>query len=304
MQQPPKFSLPQLALIEWLMEKPAARFFIRSQFDLYLYEIGKGPEGGHDTLKRFIPADDKTLLAQLGGRSKFDVHAIYKAGFVNVLGMHSNSAGLARFKARFGRDPFHYSEQVQLPRKEMQEFWEAHGRRQLQELRDRKAADIAAVERLVVLGCDHSLEVRVPSDIAALLPKDFRMPLGLGRVRQPYALARVVKETETRVYVDRVKPFFDIGYRANPVSGSASGTYVERSAIMMDPATPQAMEALAGVFREHCESVEARVLETLREIAPALSLLHSKLAQSSAMYDDLIREVLESHATAGAAPKP
>lgn len=299
---PFKLTFAQLALMEWLMENPTLRFFVRSAYSTTLYEIQRGEGEGNDSYTYVNLESDKELLARFGGRAKFDDHGLWKAGLVQSLHMLTNRPALDRFVARFSRNPFHYNDSIVRPKQSMVDYWNAHGKEQLRLLREKRASDLAAVERWVVIGCTHPIEANIPPDVASMLPSSFHFPFSLGRILKPYALARVVKETETRVYVDDVKPYTDARYRHNPVSGSASGAYVERSSIMLDPATPAAMDELVGIFNDHVESVNERVASTLRDIAPALQLLQNKLLQGSAMYDDLIREALERHA--GGSPKP
>lgn len=300
-QIPRKLSLGNLALIEWIAENPAKRFLVQNRYDFRLCEIK--PEGGLRTVR---PSQGGEILAKFGGRARIDTTPLYRGGFISHFDPVGNAGAVAKLRLRIGgdatRDPFHFQDQIYTPKQAMLDFWERDGKRQIAAIRAERAEALAKVERMVILGAVRTIEPKVPEDLRNLLPQDLRLPLPSRRVLQPYATARVVKVSETRVYVADVVRAFDTDYRADPVTGSAAGAYVEPASILMDPATPEAMEELVGIYKERVAEIESKYADTLREIAPALALLSNKLRQGDGMYEDLMREAIARHAEGG--PKP
>lgn len=296
---PKRLPIGNLALIEWLAANPARRFAVQDRYDFRLCE--RKPEGG---LEIHRPSAGGELLAKFGGRARIETSTLLRAGLIVGINPLGNRDAVQKLRDRIGgdRDPFHYADNIYLPRKALVDFWENEGRGQIAAIRAERAQARERVDRMVILGTVHTIEPRIPDDLMTLLPPDLRLPMPSRKVLQPYATARVVKVSETRVYVEEVVPAFEVSYRENPVSGSGSGAYVEPSAILLDPATPEAMEELVGLYRDRVAEIEAKYADTLREIAPALALLSNKLRQSDGMYEDLMRDAISRHAQGG--PKP
>ena len=306
---PRKLGYGPLAVLEWLCEVPEGqRLMVQpSGPGPWLFEAGPPGEDGRRPLRRSIIDSDPVLRERFGGRGSVDVTGLVRVGFAHFQEMQGfrdadAKRAWADLSARYDTGHFGYSHNVWVPGPEAYRYWRETGAPALAALRAARDAERARDERLVVIKAPWTPRREVPEALARMLPKDFRHPLAPRRTERAYAIARVVRQTPTRLYVtdvERLAKGAGWSVSEDPVRNSADGEYVEPSAVMMDGATPRAARALAAIEAEHAAEAEEAFQETLRRIAPALLDLSMLLDQRAARRDDEIREAIEAARAAG-----
>lgn len=312
--RPSKLGFAPLALLDWLCEAPRGdRLFSEgggmSTRHLWLFEAGAAGPDGRRPLTRIIPGvrngEDAAMLERLGGRASFDATGLVREGFERYQEMSDRRAAkpgeawesLAR---RYDAKWFAYSDNVYLPTEAAYEYWRAEGRDRLASLRSERAEERRLADRTVLLRGSWRPAFRADAELARLLPRDFRMPVREEAFDRPYATARVVKATATRLYVEDVRRLDAPGqgsWADDVVRNGADGArWVDPAAVWLDPATGRGVRALREAADDYAQGAADAFAETLRAIAPALASLQARVAQKAAMRDDEVRAALAAAA--------
>ncbi len=219
--RPTKLGYAPLALLEWLCEAaPGDRLFCEggggptTSRHVWLFEAGPPGPDGRRPLTRIIPGThaghDAAMLERLGGRASIDPSGLMREGFERYqesssrMGpRHAQAWGaLAR---RYDTKWFSYTDNVYLPDKGAYAYWRSEGAGRLAALRAEREEARRLADRTVLLRGSWRPTPRLDDALARILPRGFRMPLAEEPFDRPYALARVVKATPTRLYVEDVR---------------------------------------------------------------------------------------------------
>lgn len=301
---PRKLGYGPLAILEWLCEAGEGErlLSVPSGGGPWLFEaLAAGPDGRRP-LRRTVIAESAALKERFGGRATVDVSGLTRIGFEHYQEMDAardpeRKRAWTAFAERYDTHPFGYTHSVWVPGPETFRYWQDGGKADLEAMRTARARERERSARLVLIKAPWTPSGKLPDDLARLLPRDFRLPLAPRKAERAYALARVVRETPTRLYVaevERLSPGAGWSFADDPVRNSADGPYVEPGAVMMDHADRRAALAIAAVEEEHAAEADAALAETLRRIAPALLDLSSLLAQREARRVDEIRGIAEA----------
>lgn len=316
-----KFGLGPLALLEWVTEKgPGVRFFTRSDNSIYLYERTVDEEGQAKVIRPWPPSGDWTknpearaLSARFADNVNVDTYPFARKGLFD----HYNALGhtgldrkteRARYDAFcrdvIGRpDAFHASQTVCVPTALAFSFMAETGTRQLAELRAKREAARAAVERTIVIARTCVLRPNLPEDVQRILPEGATLPLPTRTFRRAYATATVIGETENRLYLADIVLLPVIGdssSRADPIFGNEPRRYIEKSAVLLDHTSVATAAALGELDRTYADDFQRLCDESARKTISIVTEMHSKMLQKDAEYRDSVQELLSQ----SSGPKP
>lgn len=320
-----KLSLPQLALLEWLCEKPQGkRMFAGSTSDsarLYFYDVVDQAEG-KPRIVRIHPnypgdssdaqLDTEAFLVRMGGRDSIDHTPLARIGFLlsfNSLGHTHSSTSEGRqrhesFIAQYANNPFHFSQSARIVTKAGIEYWEHHGREQLAEARSAVEVAEAEVSRLVLIGVNQRISPQLPPDIQKLIPEGLPLSLPSIATKQPFAVARVVKQTAQRLYVRDVELLPRPGIVHSPIVGNPPNQYVAPDAVIIDHATRSVIRRYLDAESEFRSDYDRLIAEMASRILPVATEYYSRLVQKKAERDDTLREIIAGDAEPDDTPKP
>jgi hypothetical protein len=297
-------SYPSLALIDWLMEKPSLRFVIRDEdwrgHDTNLYEIIDG-EAVRVAASLFNEGDP-ALLDRLGGRVGFDFEPLRQSG---VLCMNRPDAAVKDGEVDNGYHAFLKSAGVTVPDsgynrlhrvvRETRVWWEAEGKAAFQRLREKRDADRAKANRIIVIGIRCTVEPKIDPEKKALLPNGFKLPLPNLRLTRPTYTATVVKETQSRLYikdVQRIRNGSD-GLEPSVIKGREPNQYIEREHVMVDGVASAFPRNIIDVDAERVASFQSACASTLDEVMGPLLNLYDRIFQAEASHADLMQEAIQ-----------
>lgn len=280
---------------------------------VYLFEASPPKGDGKQSLQRVWPVfgpteqnpEAQALLARLGGRDTIDYTAMYQAQFLrgfHALGFSSADSGRGRklfdgFIAKFDRNPFHYSETAVIVTPEGYRYWEEHGREAVAKMRAEREAALAAVARMVLIGCKCTIRPRLSDELRRQIPQGVSLPLPERRIVRPYATATFIKKTTTRIYVRDVKVLpsvGEMGWRNHPVGGNSPNQYVSPDAIMVDGCDAALAERLHAIASEFQNDIDAIGERMVGEMLPGLTAMNSRMLQKDAERVDAVTEALRA----------
>lgn len=307
-----KPTFPQLALMDWVLEKGHKRFFTHSSSlnsgnQTWLYEAGPEGEDGKRKLFRAYPGqsreNDVALLERLGGRDSISTHQLYQQGYVMHISPAMQHEKFNKFISQFSERGWHWAEQVYLVTSAGRAWWEEEGRDLHAKAVAERAAARAETLRLVVIGRESRIQPELSRDLRARVPEGIPLPIPSRKAMRPQATAIVTKETETRFYVEDVKPLRSRSIsERSVVEGREPNEYVSRENVLVDHATPEIARRLAEIDAEYVEDVNRIAEQTIEALLPSLQDLASRLAQKDAEREDMVRELLSGQPDAS--PKP
>lgn len=303
---PLKLSFSDLALIDWLLEKPGQRFFTNASTirttKFNVYELSEKNADGKRTAvclsNRF--GGNEELLKRLGGKISFNSSKMYKSGFFNAYsGTFNNQEKFSALVATLVSNPFHWSDTIYVPTKTLWDWWVNSGRQMFEAERDKRETARAAVSRRLIIGCRMSIKPEIPDELKdAFSQLQTKLPNLEKSVVRPYALATVTKETATRVYIEDIeiiKPTRSrVEYDDVPIHGNAPNQYVELSSIMADRVSARGAAKLIEFEQEYADDFARISGEAMAKIIPIIRDLDLRQKQKEAERDDILRDLIES----------
>lgn len=293
-----KLSFPQLALLDWLFERDRKRFFSvyagsHSPSEINLYEVTGVDEAGKKIVEQKLStfshgAEALALIERLGGRAVIKTLDMHRADFFKAIrSMSSNYDG---FVSQFTGDGFNHQEIIYLVTDKAREWWAETGKEQFETLASERAMQRAAVDRLIVVGVLTDIKPKLPKELADKLPAGTKLPFSRQAFR-PQAIARVVKETASRIYVADVRPLREWEYcEGSAVQGRKPNQYVVRDNVILDDADMDTALKLAEIDAEHEADICRITVTAVEAMLPALMDLEARLLQKDAEREDLMRE--------------
>lgn len=329
-----KFTLANLTMLEWLCERPKNRLYTthnvsQSGSVTYLYEFGDLAEGGKRSITRVYPSNNSGEKARkedlayerlFGGKVGKNYHKLEQSDLVrSISSLYHGRDEVERFVATLDRErkPFHYSELLHFVTDAGIAYWENEGRAELERLRGNVAEQRASADRLVLIGSRTKITPSLPKHIQDAVRFGLNLPHLERVVIRPYAMARVVKETETRLYVEDVeilKKDLNSSYDGSVygiIEGQEPNQYVAKERVMMDHITRGLAAKAVEIHEEYVRDIHRIMLENIECIMPFLVESDSRLKQMSAAHEDIMRDLLDPAAaepskdvgSSGAAPK-
>lgn len=298
-----KLTYPQLALMDWLMEKPGLRFStrggMRGSNDYMLYELGEAREDGKRPVECVLSPYDRSETAvaitrRIGGRC--DLSKLHQFGLLGSLGILNCREERLRFMERLDRDPFHYAEILMPPTRVAREWWKSEGEAQFRRESERREAEARKVGRLVLIGRGAEIVPRVTESVRKARNLGVRLPDLTQRLVRPYAVATVTRETDARLYVENVVVISAAdGFEySSPVQGREPNRFVERGSVMADGIAMTDALSVVELDAEYRDDLVRILDQTMERVAPILVEAASRLAQKNAERSDLFRERIES----------
>jgi hypothetical protein len=302
------FTLAQLALMEWLVEKTnrvvssgSAGINVGSYHTLS--EIGEPDAFGRSPVNYVLSSfgkDDHDFLRRLGGKIP-DMHPLSAAGYLNHYMEMGAGPRAEKFFAKIQERGFGYTDHVFVPNPAGREWWESDGAALLAMKRQDEAVRRADVERVVLVGQKATVEPTVSDQLKRMTPHWLRIPLPNRKAVVPAFLATVVKETPARVYVENVRnvalgPGFAVAWSDHPLKARSPNAYVEPASIMAHHATDALAAAAVEIATALQRNVTAEADRLLTQIVPLILGVSRDIEQHSARHDDLMRDLLTAHA--------
>lgn len=301
-----RLSFGHLALVDWLMEAPATRFALentwyRASKDLTLREV---VDGKVVTFASSSTPTNPELVDRLGGSLEIDPSAL-----INVNAVHSNHSlakpaadreknGFVLFMESIGqteKTDLDYGYRLLRITDSNREWWNTVGKAEFEAMKKERDEARKAVGRTIVIGATCNIGPRIDPETEKLFPAGFKHPLPTLTLVRPTYSATVVRETETRLYVqDVVRLRKSEGRESETVRGSAPNQYVDRSNVIADGISDAGPKAILAVDAERVSSFHEACDEALSVALGPLLNLHSRLFQAESMHDDLMREAISS----------
>lgn len=310
----PRFNLAQLALLDWLCERGAGERLAvgGAGSDLHLHEIDRsGP--AKPVIRRSLPdvsyppdpekkAAEKALIERLGGRLRLNTSPLGHAGFLTIrhpLG-HAGSDRKAgrqdyeRYMAQFASDPFHFSKSILSANESAVAFMKDKGSKLLAELRAQAAEKEQAVTRLVLIGRRATIRPKLPADLEGRLPPGVSLPLPSRNVVVPFAVARVTRQTDQRIYLKDVELIPEAAGHGNPIIGNEPNKYAAVESILVDNVDRATVRKLVAIEADFADDIQRASDDLIQRIVPLILALNSAVSQRESERADRIREVLDA----------
>lgn len=307
------FSFSQLALMNWLLEKPD-RFISISTYssaskDLYFYEAQVDPASGKTTgtmaypLQNYRNPNAKKLnvefLKQIGGKANIDLTRLHHEGMVTGHSTFSSSEFSRTFFSRVEMGEYVNGQRFDLPTRIMARFWAQEGKKAYEEQLaaiQQKAAD---VRRKIVIGRNLEFKPYIPKELENRWPTGLALPYPKVSKTRPLFSATVTKVTPTRVYIeDLVQLSNNKDYYT--VKGREPNLYVEWTDVIADYADDLLIEKLLNLDNEFQEDVTRISTETVTQMLPLVTNIDSRFKQKEAEHDDMLKDIVNH----GHNPKP
>lgn len=299
----PKFTFPQLALLDWLTENDKRRLFTRdagiSYTSVHYFETDGVDSDGRRRLTRVYPSDegrdrDVDFQRRLGGRENIDVTSLCKAKFLSSYNCNRTDREVwKKFSAQFAME-FHWNDNVYLLTDAGRKYWADEGKALFEKMKAKREADAEAVDRLVVVGQVSRFSPVIPADLLKNVPKGMSLPLPSREALRPEAVCRVVKETDLRLYVTDVTKLVPVGYQSQVVTGREPNLFVDKRHVILDNADMDTARRLAEIDAEHVEDVNRIAAQAMEEILPVLLNLDARLKQKDAEREDAMHEAIQT----------
>jgi len=313
-----KLSFGNLALLEWLCERPYGRMFTNHNINpvtasnvTYLFEMGDPDENGKRKIARHYPsnstggkADEENVafMKRFGGKvGGPECYRLSRAGFTRSLSALNSSIDgkddYDRFIATLERqrNPFHFSELLYFLTEAGLEYWKTEGRAEMERLRAEAAEKRESADRLVLLGVQSRISPQLPKHVQDAVRAGIPLPSLDRKLVRPYALVRVVKETANRLYVEDVE-YVRKGQGSvyGIIEGRAPNMYVSKEHVMLDNATRPGVAKVLDMDAEYVDEAQKVMLDAIERILPILREADLRLKQKAAGHDDMMKELLES----------
>lgn len=300
-----KLSFQDLAVLDWLLEKPG-RFMAKSslgsgsnRFDLY--ELSEKNEDGKRTAKAVLRKHEteSELTKRFGGKIGINSVKLYQNGFFNYFSSTFNRPDkYAAFVDGLTSNPFHWSDTVYIPTKQALEWWKETGQEAFRVAHKKRKKEREAVERRVLIGCRSTIRPAIPEQYKGKLGEiQYSLPKLERKLIRPYAVATVTKETATRLYIDdveRLNEDCDFSYRDMPIRGNTPNQYIEHDHVMVDNITARGAARLVEFDQEYAADIARIAGEALEQIIPIISAVDLRQKQKEAERLDLMREMIDS----------
>lgn len=318
----PKLGFGPLALLEWVTEMgPGTRFFTRSDGDhLYLYTRSVDQDGKPKVVRPWPASGDWRqnaeaceIMARFDNKVAADTYVFRGLGLFELYNSIGHT-GIDRkveqkryenFVRDFvGADLFHFSQTVYVPTEKAFAFMAETGAAQLAELRNKRAAARAAVNRTIVIGSPCTVRPDLPEDVRKLLPKGAVLPLPVRTFMRAYATATVIGESKDRLYLADIAQLPAIGEGQSPISGNDPHQYIQKSAVLVDHASAEVASALAQLDSEYADDFQRMSAELARKTIAIVTEMHSKMLQKDAEYRDSVQELLSGSTPIHSGPRP
>jgi hypothetical protein len=317
MPKPFKPTYPQLALLDWLNERPGARFLVSSNMgsrtsDFDMFEAdGKNEETGKFAIKRYEAfggdEESKALTDRLGGsRAKVDLTSLIQQGILrsgNSLYPQAGTLNFEKFVSQLDvrEGYFHYSSTLFLLAKAFgAKYWEETGRALFEDMKAKRAAQRARAERLVLVGRVAPIEPEFPASLIKKLPKGLVFPIPNRFGLRPQAYATVVKETDKRLYLEDINYVREIDpYRRNDPSviQGYKDKFVEREHVIIDYATPEIINKITALDNEYQEDVTRIATDFAERMLPIMQEMDQRFLQKDNEREMVIAEAIEDFKT-------
>lgn len=315
MPKPFKPTFPQLALLDWLLERKGSRFVVTSNLgghagDFDMYETdGRDEESNKLRLKQHSSfggdADSRELTRRLGGsRKKVELsplvqERILKSG--NSLYASAGTVDYQKFASQFDRDYFHYSSSVYLLTNEIgPAYWENTGRALFEQMKAKRADERAKAGRLVLVGRISPIEPQWPAALIKKLPQGLRFPIPDRRGLRPQAYATVVKETGKRLYLEDIHYVREMeAYDSKDphVIQGYKDKYVEREHVIIDYATPEIVRKLTALDVEYQEDVTRIAVDFAEKMLPIMQEMNQRFFQKDNERELVFKEAIDEFKT-------
>ena len=273
----------EISLLAWFAEDPQGRLMVSGVNDGYDFRAGV-PGDKTSPLASIRDAELIALKRSMGGRVP-EIGRLLRLGFLGNASPEKWSSRVALGNWRnIGRG---------MTRKGY-EFWETTARAIHEEKVARKQKNEEAVSRLIL--------IRAPVTIVPRLPHGYSMPAEIVVVATH--VARVIKETEGRLYVEDIKQVphpGNLDWAAHPIKGRAPSIYVEKKSVMAEHISAALVESINSLDKEYVTEIreaQQRYADAVEEQARQLS---ERLLQKRAEREDTMMEALKG---ATASPKP
>lgn len=306
------FTFSQLALMNWLMEKPdrfiSISTFFNTSKNLTFYEAQTDAETGKQKGVVLYPKnsfDSKDsrqanidFLKRLGGRDTIDTHRLHQEGLLTSHSPFRSSDFSNAFFNRVAMGHESHGERYDLPTRMMKRFWEQSGKAAYEEECERLQKRSEAVRREIVIGRKLEFEPDVSKDLKDRWPEGLALPYPRVSKVRPSFSATVTKVTPTRVYIEDVKCINAVDKDYHIIKGYPPNQYVERSEIVADYADDALIEKLVNLDKEFQADIDRISTETIKEMLPLVTNIDSRYKQKAAEHDDMMRDIIEQHASA------
>jgi hypothetical protein len=306
-----KFTFPQLAVMNWLLDDEAAPHgrilgYITSataSFDMEFWTFSRkdGERYAWSNVAYGSGSDSEKaeFTDTLGGSLKIATHPLSTAGFLTTA-THTTAPDhpVRTFMAeRLPEHKWAFWHHFILPTPAAVEWWNAEGKALYEAAAAERVADRKAVARRILIGVTGRMTPPVSSDVIGRYDiGNPSFPLPAPVVTRPVALATVVKVSETRVYVTDVVSLRDRGMKSlpeSPVKGSAPNLYVDPAHILVDGITERGLRNMIERDIEMAEAVSSLRSEAYAQFADVYTRFRDRSVQQNAMHGELLADALK-----------
>lgn len=307
-----KPQLHELAILNWLCTHDGpgkVRFILNSEFGLDFYETVDKTDDGYivrKVLESRHPREpeEKELVRSLHLPSGTpSCQSLISNRYIVSYNQFVGGQSLTNFFSKLVNldESVAYRTNLHRLTKSGVEYWESEGRDLFRKLEKKKNEEIAEVSRYVLVGQSIKKEFtidksKVPHGVNLTLPVYTRV------FTDPAFFARVIKETDTRLYIDDVEDvrrktaafgegFKPVNYKSY-ISGSGTRTYVSKEDVIKDPATKADVRRIKEINDEYADDFERIANEALAQIEEVIDTMNSRILQKQAEQDDVMREIL------------
>lgn len=307
------FSFPQLALMNWLMEKPdrfiSVATFSSSSKDLTFHEVRIDTEtntmkavtaypqyyfGSDQKQKEEIAKANLDFLKRIGGKAAINTQALVDAQFFTHHSSFTGSKYSSEFLIRAGITNLQ-STRYDLPLRAMKRYWENEGKAAYEEELARQIQNKAKVSRTIVIGCPYEFEPAIPKELKDRWPKGIALPYPKVKQKRPVFTATVTKVTANRFQIEDVEQINDFGYMygVSLIKGRKPNQFVERSDVIVDYADEELIAKLVALDVEFQDDISRISTETMEKMLPLIENIDSRFKQKQAEHDDMLKELVE-----------
>jgi hypothetical protein len=206
--------------------------------------------------------------AGAGGLRFSDLSGVASGGLLNSYSQWADTKGRTKesFERRFSALKTDWNAVVDAVDASGRANWEPLYREDFERLEQKKEGERSEADRLVVVGMMVDARPLLSNDVKESFPKGIQTPVESDRYLKPCAVARVVKETPSRFYIECVVKLSSQA-RTEWCSGDSlkgGGTRVDRDRVMADHARTSLPGACFGPSMSMGTSAFARARSCLR----------------------------------------
>lgn len=299
-------SYASLALLDWLLENgPGNRFVTTSGVGgMQFFDLTPVDENGKRKARMVQNQDALVELHRRFTKASPDTTPLTRLKYLtyeNSLNLIPNRVSSSRpaFQKlidQLGDTPAHYSSNIYLLTKQGFDFWNETGKAEFEAMRTARAAAEEAAARTIIIATDYRTSIHDDRERIGKLPKGFVLPFPRLGFRRAVAVATVIKETGSRFYVKPgYRAIYAADYGSRGVQGRAPQLYVDRADVLLDHASPAAVQAIIDADNERIAQYRETVGRAFDAMLPTLQELASRIEQQAAMHDDMMKELLQRH---------